>query len=56
MVELKVPAHNGKHYAPHMSDRPFARLNEGQTFTLDTLSLVEILPDKCIIYAHAEIV
>lgn len=55
-IELKVLEHSGRNYAPHVSDRMTSKLKQGETITLNSLSLVELLDDKGIIVANAELI
>ncbi len=56
MIELKVPAHNGTGYSPHVSDRPNARLLPDHSALLDSLSLIELLDDRGIVLMSTELI
>lgn len=56
MVTIKIPEHNRAAYTPHVSDRPDAKILPGQTFTLESATLLEFVDDTIVVLATEHIV
>lgn len=56
MVTIKIPEHNRRDYCPHVSDRQSGHISPGQTFTLESATLLEYVDDTIIVLATEPIV